>query len=242
MAPTRGNAEDSNIILLLSLCEYPIVSDDERNGWLTSRLLLNLILSLSLWENEAFSDEETNWLLTSKFLWRYSLFTCCNVICAVCNMFMLHYIHRYHYSDVIMGAVATQITDVSVAYSTVCSGVDQGKNQSSASLAFVKGIHRWPVNSPHKGPVTQKMFPFDDVIMMLHSGWRFGPRASSAVMMTETIRCIWVADIMTCLAITLEAYMSRMIYVKLCCVLTLKIMMISGHSFVHVAAMTYAKL
>ena len=39
------------------------------------------------------------------------------------------------------------------------------KNQSSASLAFVRGIHRWPVNSPHKGPVTRKMFPFDDVIM-----------------------------------------------------------------------------
>ena len=40
------------------------------------------------------------------------------------------------------------------------------KHQSSASLAFVRGIHRRPVNSPHKGPVTRKMFPFDDVIMM----------------------------------------------------------------------------
>ena len=49
--------------------------------------------------------------------------------------------------------------------STVCSGADQRKHQSSASLAFVRGIHRWPVNSPHKGPVTRKMFPFDDVIM-----------------------------------------------------------------------------
>ena len=39
------------------------------------------------------------------------------------------------------------------------------KHQSSASLAFVRGIHRWPVNSPHKGPVTRNMFPFDDVIM-----------------------------------------------------------------------------
>ena len=36
---------------------------------------------------------------------------------------------------------------------------------SSASLAFVKGIHRWPVVSPHKGPVTRTMFPLDDVIM-----------------------------------------------------------------------------
>ena len=44
-------------------------------------------------------------------------------------------------------------------------GVDQRKHQTSASLAFVRGIHRGPVNSPHKGPVTRKMFPFDDVYM-----------------------------------------------------------------------------
>ena len=49
--------------------------------------------------------------------------------------------------------------------STVGSGADQRKNQRSASLAFVRGIHRWPVNSPHKRPVTRKMLPFDDVIM-----------------------------------------------------------------------------
>ena len=45
------------------------------------------------------------------------------------------------------------------------TGADQRKHQSSSSLAFVRGIRRWPVNSPHKGPVTRKMFPFDDVIM-----------------------------------------------------------------------------
>ena len=45
------------------------------------------------------------------------------------------------------------------------SGTDQGKYQSSASLAFVRGMHRWPLNSPHKGPVTRKMFPFVEVIM-----------------------------------------------------------------------------
>ena len=45
-------------------------------------------------------------------------------------------------------------------------GADQRKQQSSASLAFVRGIHWWPVDSPLKGPVTRKMFPFDDVIMM----------------------------------------------------------------------------
>ena len=62
-----------------------------------------------------------------------------------------------HYSDVIMGAIASKITSLTVVYSTVYSDADQRKHQSSASLAFVRGIHR--------GPVTQKMFPFDDVIM-----------------------------------------------------------------------------
>ena len=69
-----------------------------------------------------------------------------------------------HYSDVIMGAIASQITSLPIVYSTVCSG-DQRKHQSSASLAFVREIHRWPVNSPHKWTVTRKMFPFDNVIM-----------------------------------------------------------------------------
>ena len=64
-----------------------------------------------------------------------------------------------------MSAIASPITSLTTVYSTVYSGADQRKPQSSASLAFVRGIHRWPVNSPHKGPVTRKMFPFDDVIM-----------------------------------------------------------------------------
>ena len=64
-----------------------------------------------------------------------------------------------------MGAMASQITSLTIGYSTVSSGADQGKHQNSASLDFVWGIHRWPVNSPHKWPATRKMFPFDDVIM-----------------------------------------------------------------------------
>ena len=64
-----------------------------------------------------------------------------------------------------MGAIASQITSLTIAYSIVCSDADQRKHQSSASLAFVRGIHRRPVNSLHKWPVTRKMFPFDDVIM-----------------------------------------------------------------------------
>ena len=71
----------------------------------------------------------------------------------------------YHYNYVIMGAIASQITSLPIVYTTVYLGADQRKHQSSASLAFVRGIHRWPVNFPHKRPVTRKMFPFDDVIM-----------------------------------------------------------------------------
>ena len=44
---------------------------------------------------------------------------------------------------------------------------DQRKHRISASLAFVREIHRGPLNSPHKWPVTRKMFPFDDVIMRI---------------------------------------------------------------------------
>ena len=70
-----------------------------------------------------------------------------------------------HYGDVIMGEITSQVTSLSSVYSTLYSDADQRKYQSSASLAFVWGIHRGPVNSPHKRPVTLKMSPFDDVIM-----------------------------------------------------------------------------
>ena len=84
------------------------------------------------------------------------------------SAFLIETGHLYicHYSDVIMSMMASQITGVTIVYSTECSGTGQRKHQSSASLAYVRGIHRWPVNSPHKGPVTRKMFPFDDVIMI----------------------------------------------------------------------------
>ena len=70
-----------------------------------------------------------------------------------------------HYNDVIMNVLASQITSLAIVYSSVYPGADQRKYQSSGSLAFVPGIHRWPMNSPHKGPVTRNMLPFDDVIM-----------------------------------------------------------------------------
>ena len=76
--------------------------------------------------------------------------------------------HKPHYNDVIMGTIASRITSFMIVFSTVYSDADKRKHQSSASLAFVRGIHREPVNSPHKWPVTRKMFPFEDVIMSLY--------------------------------------------------------------------------
>ena len=87
---------------------------------------------------------------------------------------------RIHYCDVIMGSIASQITSLTIVYLSVYSGADQRKHKSSASLAFAQGIHRRPVNSPHKGPVTRQMFPFDGVIMYhvknkfwSQRGWKF---------------------------------------------------------------------
>ena len=71
----------------------------------------------------------------------------------------------WHYNDVIMSAMTSQITSLTIVYSAVCSGPDKRKYQRSASLAFLMGIHWWPVNFPHKGPVTRKGFPFHDVII-----------------------------------------------------------------------------
>ena len=67
-----------------------------------------------------------------------------------------------------MSAIASQITSLAMGYLIVYSDADQRKHQSYASLAFVWGIHRAPVNSPHEWPVTRKMVPFDDVIILLH--------------------------------------------------------------------------
>ena len=106
----------------------------------------------------------------SAFLSNHRLFFCFSQYIALyisslfCDSPWKHHIFKTHYSDVIMDVMASKITNLTIVYSTVYSGAGQRK-QSSASLAFVWGIRRWPVNSPHKGPVTHKIFPFDDVIM-----------------------------------------------------------------------------
>ena len=67
-----------------------------------------------------------------------------------------------------MSAMASQITNLTIVYSIVYSGADQRKHQNSSSLAFVREIHRWPVNSPHKRPVTRKMFLMTSSCSWIH--------------------------------------------------------------------------
>ena len=83
-------------------------------------------------------------------------------LCLSCTNPSINFTGEIHYNDVIMGAIASQITRLTSGYSTVYSDADQRKHQSFASLAFVWGIHR----GPHKWPITRKRFPFDDVIML----------------------------------------------------------------------------
>ena len=73
-----------------------------------------------------------------------------------------------HYNDVIMSAMVSQITSLAILYSSMYSSADQRKHQSSASLAFVRGIHRWPVNSPHKGPSINLWFVWSYLIRYAH--------------------------------------------------------------------------
>ena len=101
---------------------------------------------------------------TLGFWWR-NLRCCPTKLKATAYTSLVRSTMEYHYCDVIMGAMASKITGLTIVYLAVYPGADQRKHHSSASLAFVRGIHRWPGNSPHKWPVTRQMFPFDDVIM-----------------------------------------------------------------------------
>ena len=91
------------------------------------------------------------------FLWNVQYQTECTCVSRPC-------VYKVDYSDAIMSTIASQITSLTIVYSTVYSGADQRKHHPP-SLAFVREIYWWLVNSPHNGPVTWEMFPFDDVIM-----------------------------------------------------------------------------
>ena len=97
--------------------------------------------------------------------WRHHVlfqYRICKVSITVNNTSIFIELHLIHYSDVIMGAMAPHY-----CYLAIYSGADQRKHQNSASLASLRGNHRWRVNSPHKWPGTRKKFPFNDVIMSL---------------------------------------------------------------------------
>ena len=89
-----------------------------------------------------------------------------------------------------MGPIASQITSLTSVYSIVYSEADQRKHQSSASPAFVRGIHRWPVNSPHKWPVTRKMFPFDDVIMSIRKSFACATASEVQIAGCESVHTV----------------------------------------------------
>ena len=90
---------------------------------------------------------------------------------------------QIHYCDVTMGTMASQITSSTTVYSTVYRHADERKHQSSASLAFVRGIHRGPV----------KMLPFDNVIMVCRN--RRQQRCRSADITVAGVLCVSVIDI-----------------------------------------------
>ena len=112
----------------------------------------------------------SNWNITYELIEQYSVchpFTLCPR--AFCTWTQSS---SQHYSDVIMVAMVSPITSLTIVYSTVYQGTDQRKHQNSSSLDFVRGYSPWPVNSPHKGSVTRKIFPFEGVIINDESPWR----------------------------------------------------------------------
>ena len=83
-----------------------------------------------------------------------------------------------HYNDVIISAMASHIIGISIVYSTVCSSA---RRHWSLWGDFIGD--RWPANSMHKGLVTRKIFPFDNVVMLtVSSGWKPWKHQSSVLL------------------------------------------------------------
>ena len=161
---------------------YPVLADtqlettctlifdlDEITEIIYIRILISTLLywhvplstTVLKWFRSFSNSPRIRWSLGNfRWDWQYA-----NEISEILKKFHRRWNWAIHYSDSTMSVMASQITSVVIVYSTVYSGADKTKNQSSALPAFVRGIHRWPMNSPHKCPVMRKMFPFDDVIM-----------------------------------------------------------------------------
>ena len=149
MTPSNGS-----ISLLLVLCEGdPPITGGFPSQWPVTRSF-DVFFDLRL--NKRLSKQSRRWRFETPLRSSCRHYT-------VYELLIKWYYH--HYDDVTMSLMASQFTSLAIVYPTVYPGADQREHQSSASLAFVRGIHRGPVNSPHKWPVTRKMFPFDDVIM-----------------------------------------------------------------------------
>ena len=139
---------------LVSCCQPRNLIDRVELGGSNRSIYHILLCIIVLWLYYKFS-------VYSHLLSTHDLKGCFNVVSYTCPN--ANYV--IHYNDAIMGAIASQITSLTIIYSIVYSDTNQRKHRSSASLTFVRGNHRGSVNSPHKWPVTRKMFPFPDVIM-----------------------------------------------------------------------------
>ena len=144
------------------LPSYFVIGDSEVNNSYTIAnrfigFLVNVLSSIIDNSNDKTMHSHLKQRITRSFNFQYTLIT--SQLKPVVGWVV-------YYNDVIMGALASQITSLTIVYSDVYSDADQRKHQRSASLAFMRGILRWLVNSPHKWPVTRKMLPFDDVIMI----------------------------------------------------------------------------
>ena len=125
-------------------------------GFETSRDLTirRLIGYWNIWTATTLLPFGENGCFHVRVMWQWftSRDVCSSILHWLCPLQRRHNEHR----------MTSKITSLTIVYSTVYSGINQTKYQSFASLAF----HRWPVNSPHKGPVTRKIFPFGDVIIL----------------------------------------------------------------------------
>ena len=147
---------------------------------------------------------------------RYNDDTC------ISTRYSLH--HTGHSNDVTMGAVASQITSLTIVYSTVDSDADQSKHQISASLAFVRGIRRGPLNSPHKLASNAEIFS----IWWRHHAFPTFPVCRNSKLQFDVIICIsssWYIFLITnlnksntiCKTINIKTGIAKMTYGAISC-------------------------
>ena len=106
-------------------------------------------LGYFLWSG---SEQTVEWTVETLVIWDAIVLILTSVYPRVRIVWITLEKHSLHYNDVMISTIASQITSLTIFHSTFYSGSDERKHQSSESFAFVRIIHRWPVNSPHKGP------------------------------------------------------------------------------------------